>query len=230
MAAKSYTQWSTFKKCPAQYKHRYVEKLPTPPSSAAAQRGTNLHGVVEQLLQGKIDAIPFLDDGAGNNIYAPLEPYEDFFKMLKDKGAVAELGFLLNHDWEPCEEGEPVHVRGYIDIIVPPSDGHIYIYELKTGKEYDDHVEQRNFYGAAALGLAWDQEVEKVTVYGTYMDLGEMRENTYAASMQSTYKYFWNQKLEQMDNEQALVPNPGFYCRWCPFSKDKGGPCKFSGS
>jgi hypothetical protein len=186
--------------------------------------------VVEQLIQGHINAIPVELDETGRNVYAPLEPYEDFFKMLRDLGAIAELGFKLNKEWDlVVDDEEEPYIRGFIDIIVPPKDGVIHIYELKSGKEWPDHVDQRNFYGSVSLALPWTEEPEQVRVIGTYMDLGKNVENSYEARMFNTYKYFWDQRLAQMDNEQAQVPNPGPYCRWCPFSRDKGGPCKFSG-
>lgn len=218
--AKSYTAWSTYKKCPAQYKHRYVERLPMP-SSAAAQRGTNMHAVVEKLVQHEDIPIP--------EEFSNLEGYSDFFHMLGDKGAIAELGFRLDENWEPTEDKEKTYVRGYIDIIVPPIEGTIYIYELKSGKKYPDHVEQRNFYGTASLCLPWDEEVEQVEVIGVYLDSMQNESNVYPAGMLRTYKYLWDQKMQQMEVPESLVPNPGYYCRWCPYSKDKGGPCKFSG-
>lgn len=217
MSAKSYSQWSTFQKCGAQYKYRYLDRLPTPAPAAAAARGTNIHKNVEDLLNGEIDTFP-------ND--TPLEPYEDFFKMLRDKGAKAELEFFFNEDWESVEKHEDPWVRGVIDVVVPLDE--LYVYELKTGKEWDDHVSQRHFYGVAALDLFPEYQVVKVT--GVYLDGQFNRENTYKRSMLGTYHYMWKERFQQMDMPEAHVPRPGPYCRWCPFSKDKGGPCQFSGN
>lgn len=42
-------------------------------------------------------------------------------------------------------------------------------------------------------------------------------------------KRAWERKIEPMMNDTILAPRPGYYCTYCPFSKDKGGPCPHSG-
>jgi len=32
-------------------------------------------------------------------------------------------------------------------------------------------------------------------------------------------------KVVAMLNDETFAPRPGFYCRWCPYSKEGGGPC-----
>lgn len=39
----------------------------------------------------------------------------------------------------------------------------------------------------------------------------------------------WERKVEPMMADRVFAPRPGYYCSWCPFSKDKGGPCPHSG-
>lgn len=39
----------------------------------------------------------------------------------------------------------------------------------------------------------------------------------------------WERKIEPMMSDTVFAPRPGFYCSWCPWSKDKGGPCPNSG-
>jgi CRISPR/Cas system-associated exonuclease Cas4 (RecB family) len=208
-----------FKKCGQQWAYRYLHRVPDPqPKPPAAERGTSIHDLWEQLLKGEIDEFPDEFDG--------LKMYNEFALMLREKGAMPEVEFRLNESWEPVESGG--YVRGFIDILVLPGPPTMYIYELKTGREYDDHVFQRQFYGTAALAIKEDYETVKVT--GVYLDQGRNVENEYHSKMLTTYKYFWDSKFELMEKESTHVPNPGPHCRWCPYSNDKGGPCKFSGN
>jgi len=39
----------------------------------------------------------------------------------------------------------------------------------------------------------------------------------------------WENKIAPMLADTIFAPRPGYYCTWCPFSKDKGGPCPHSG-
>lgn len=227
MTAKSYTQYSVHKKCGAQYKFKYIQRLDQGKTSASAARGTGIHAWVEKLLEGEIDEFPTHDPDTGDPI--PLAPYQDFFLGLRKMGTTAELPFFLNEDWEPCEK-EDAWVRGYIDVFTPPDPparDTLYIYELKTGKVWPDHVDQRHFYGT--VGLAITPEAERVKVVGTYLDQLKNDGNVYERAMLRTYQYMWKGRMAQLDNEATYVPNPGFHCTWCPYSRDKGGPCKFSG-
>lgn len=218
-APKSYTQWSLFNKCGAQYKFQYIDKIPRPARSASADRGVDIHAAVEAIINKERTTFP--------EEWGHLEHYTDFFLNLAEMGAIAELPFKLDENWEPTDE-KP-WIRGFIDIIVPPSDDreNLYIYELKTGNPYDDHVHQRQFYGTVGLGL---YNAPLVHVIGVYLDQGMNEQNTYEAAKLKTYRYFWKQRLDMLDREEGQVPDPGIHCRWCPYSADKGGPCKFSGN
>jgi len=223
---KSYTQWSVYKQCPAQYKYRYIEKIPVPPKPEAAARGTDIHAMVENIIEGLTNTFPRLPEVSGLLANEELmQQYEEFFVGLRAYGAVPELEFRLNHNWEKIV---PVWVRGFFDVTVPlPDKKTVFIYELKSGKIYDDHIEQRNFYGLAAMGeYPW---AEEVIVQGIYLDLGKNSDPTiYKTSMKATYKYMWNGRLEQIDNAASYIPHPSPSCGWCPFARDKGGPCRFS--
>lgn len=218
--AKSYSRYTVHKQCGAKYRYKYIERLPVEDvSGPAAQRGTNIHAAVEAIVNQEATTFP--------EEYSFLANYVPFFTMLNEKGAVAELEFNLDENWDSVPSKTAAWIHGFIDIIVPPPEpGPLYIYELKTGKVYDDHVEQRHFYGTVALSM-WG-EADEARVIGTYLDQGVNEENLYPRSLLRSYQYMWKQRMERMDVEETWVPRPGFQCRWCPYAKDAGGPCKFS--
>jgi len=221
---RSYTQYSVFKDCGAKYKYQYIERRPKGPQGPSAARGTDIHSAVENIITGKSESMP--------EEHAHLSDYVPFFKKLSEKGARAEMPFILNDRWESVEsvEDPAAYIRGFIDIIVPPSkpDNTLYIYELKSGKEWPDHVDQRHFYATVALSIMPAARYAKVI--GTYLDQGKNVTNLYDGKMLSAYKYVWSERFRVMDNHLSMVPSPSFKCSWCPYSADKGGPCKFSGN
>ena len=91
---KSYTQWSVFSKCGAQYKYQYLERRPKPKrDESAAERGTNIHECVEAIIKGEADRFP--------EQFSHLDHYVSFFQDLAELGAIAELPFILDdRDWE----------------------------------------------------------------------------------------------------------------------------------
>ncbi len=213
----SYSGLGSYDKCPSQFQRKYVTKEHGAPyiSSPAASRGIGLHKAVEDLINGKTDSLP-----------KEIEFYTQFFTALRNQGAVAEEKFCFNKEWEPVdfEDHEAGMIRGLMDItmyIKTEKDSNVY--ELKSGKVYDDHPHQRNLYGM--VHLLNHPDIETVTVTGVYMDLKKNEATTYYQNMMSSYKYMWQRKINKVQPPQPYPMRPGWYCRSCPYSKGNGGLC-----
>jgi hypothetical protein len=115
--------------------------------------------------------------------------------------------------------------KGQDDVI--PSQDVVDIAEWKTGKPKDEHAEQRNLYALGGL-IRWKQhDVVRVTTY--YLDgKGEPQRLTVKRTALDKLKDKWEQRVDTMQSDQLLAPRPGYYCRWCHYSKEKGGPCKIA--
>lgn len=211
--AYSYSAISTYKKCPAKFNYAYNERLPRGPAGPAAQRGLKLHQAVEDLLLGKCDTLP-----------EEIVAYEDFFKTLRDAGAEPETKWGVTDDWQECGFDDAIaKLRGIIDVRLPMESG-VALYELKTGKFYDEHFSQMNLYGTVELAKGQLDEVEVVAVY---LDQSTTKEVTYTKSMLGEYKASWNRTMEMIDTDRNWMTNPQFACKWCEYSKGNGGPCPF---
>lgn len=215
MAVLSYSKYSTYEACPRKYKYRYLDKIPTEKTVYMA-RGTEVHASIEDFINGKVDKIH--PDIQGY--------YGGYFQKLKDLGARAEETFAVSSDWKKTEFSDPdALVRGVLDIIMPPRDGELDIFEVKTGRVYDDHVGQRHLYGTAALHLYPDVNVVRVT--GIYVDKKDVRVNDFARMFQSMLTDTWNSRFEKLrtDTEYPMMPSQS--CSRCPFSRYSNGPCEF---
>lgn len=211
--AYSYSAISTYKKCPAKYNFAYNRRLPRGPAGPAAQRGLRLHQSVENLLLGKTDTLD-----------SEIEHYEDFFKSLRDIGAEPETKWGVTDDWQQCGfDDEAARLRGIVDIRLP-LDGSVALYELKTGKVYEEHMQQMNMYATVELAKGDTKEVQ---VIATYLDQNTTKDITYTASMLNEYKAMWNRTMDMIDAEHNWMANPQFSCKWCDYRKDNGGPCPF---
>ena len=40
-------------------------------------------------------------------------------------------------------------------------------------------------------------------------------------------KKSWEKRVKPMLNDTKFAPKPSYLCKWCDFSADKGGPCKY---
>jgi hypothetical protein len=97
------------------------------------------------------------------------------------------------------------------------------VQEWKSGKIYDDHEDQRNLYGVGAIGM-WDVPEAVVTTY--YID--QRKQMTLRLTRPQAKLVGWRfaERVEAMGRDRHLNPRPGYYCRWCNFSRFKNGPCK----
>lgn len=214
----SYSQYSTHAKCGLKYRYRYVDKVDVPrEQSAAMNRGTMLHNSIEAFLKKEIEALP-----------VEIDYYTQWLSHLRDTPEITvspEHKYAFKSDWTLTDWDDPdAYVRTILDLQVKTKDA-LNVVEFKTGKEYDDHTEQRQLYGLAAL-LA-EPEYSEVTVTGTYLDLKQVRPQTYNRQYVDEMKERWTSYFDLLQKPETWIANPSYSCKWCPFSKYNGGPCEF---
>lgn len=209
----SYTKISMYMSCPAKKKYRYDDKLKEE-SHPAAQRGKDIHASFEEAIK---DGRPLPNEFVF---------YADYVKTLRAAGAYSELKAAVNRSWEPCEFDSPdAWIISVLDLWLVR--GTIaYGWDWKTGKVYDDHVKQKEFYSAVMLNTLLP-EVEKVVFSNVYVDLQKAVPHEFTRSEILNLQARWGNRIALMERDTECSPTPNFFCRYCSFSKAKGGPCAF---
>jgi len=213
----SYSGITMYNNCPSSFKRKYIlgeaQGAPATRETAPAMfRGTDLHEAVESLLKGEINQLP-----------KEIGMYNDFCVGLRTQGALPEVEFAFNEEWELVDFDDPTaRIRGFLDAKLCTEE-QLIVYEWKTGKVYDEHVFQRNLYGLAALLM--HPEHKKVRVITTYLDQKMNKETTYTSDMVKSYKWMWDRSINKTQPPQPYPMRPGWKCRWCSFSKRSGGKC-----
>jgi CRISPR/Cas system-associated exonuclease Cas4 (RecB family) len=213
----SYSKYSTYEKCPRKFKFRYMDKLEEPKGDAMS-RGTVIHNSVEDFLLGKVDQLH-------PDIHSY---YGQFFTALRDAGAIPEEKIAVDRNWKLTDWDSPdAYCRSVLDIRMPMrDDGEVQVFELKTGKIYPEHYDQRELYAVKVQALLKDAKMIKVT--GIYLDL-KKNSPTYLHPhyYQEPKIELWASKFRTILRDELFIPNPTFSCRFCHFRKDNGGPCEF---
>lgn len=208
----SLTKLKMFEQCPAKYKYRYLDHIQEAKSGAAA-RGTETHSTVERFLLGEVELPP------------ELTHWHSLLSGLKTKTMFPELKLALDKDWKPVEWGSPdVWWNGVLDLLVLASP-EATIYDWKTGKIWPDHDEQKDIYTIATF--ATHSEMSQVRAIHVYLDLGKSREKVYSRSDMPALQEGWERRVRSLEEATEFIPNPSYGCRWCPFSRQKNGPCRF---
>ena len=217
----SHSGMGLYASCPSAFARKYVWKEETlqgdKPPSPAALRGTRVHNGCEKFLLGHEDEIP-----------EEAESFRGLFYALRDeRQAEPEVRFCFNDAWEavPFNDKEGGKVRGILDIIYE-HDGTCHVFEIKTGKIYDDHSQQRSLYALA--GLLLYPEAHTVRCTNLYLDGAVQKTTELVRGQLGTWKYHWDRKINKCQPPQPYKATPSWKCQWCPYSEHLGGLCKES--
>ena len=168
VAALSPSRASDFKQCPLLYRFRVIDRLPSPPSPAAA-RGTLVHAVLERLFDlpaaeraatAAGGLVPAGGEGAGAQ-----EPELAGLLDADDDGAsdawfaqavgLVERWFTLEDPTrlEPAErelyveaEVDGLILRGYVDRLDVAPDGSLRVVDYKTGRSPSELFERSSLF------------------------------------------------------------------------------------
>jgi hypothetical protein len=182
------------------------------------ERGSKIHDSLEQFMNGHTEILH-------PDIH---EHYGQFFFSIRENYTVQpEAKWAFDWQWEPCNYDSPdCMVRGFMDLKFVPEDDNIQVYEYKTGKQYtDDHRHQGLLYGVSALLQHPQKKGVDVTI--VYLDLKKNDKTYYPASMLFEYKPMFKKEFREIEDCEEFIPKPHYGCRWCQFSKNNGGPCRF---
>lgn len=216
----SYSRYADYKQCPAKFKFKHVDKLPDP-GSPAMQRGNDIHKQAEDYVTGKIDEVP-----------SSLVAVASELNFLRANDAVAEenWGFKSDWDWIGREGwfGNDVWFRAKTDVRLLYDDDTLLLGDWKTGKMYFSNEEQIELFALA--GFKRFPFVTEVDTRLWYTDApAETNEiqRVYTAKDLAAVQKDWTKRVVPMFKDKRFAPTPNDKCGWCPFSKAKGGPCKF---
>jgi hypothetical protein len=233
----SFSQWETYNSCPAKWKYRYVDKLPSQPPGPAAARGLSMHDRSEAYIMGQIDSDTLTHGDLTKRFGSKKEavvhpkyiPVLDRFREHEngDRWTEHRLGF--DNEWYLSGGiSKTAWCIGVLDAVRYTNDFIVDIGEWKSGTPKDTHAEQRKMYALMGLrkwGFGQLKEVRGTTYY--LEDTAEPARLVVKPTAEQKLRDLWNGRVEQMVKDQICAPKPNEGCRWCDYAKSKGGPCPF---
>jgi CRISPR/Cas system-associated exonuclease Cas4 (RecB family) len=207
----SYSRLTTWEECPAKAKYKFLEKLPEPASPYAA-RGTHLHTLAENYLQGKAE-LPM-----------ELHGVKEYLDELI--GASTEHQLAYNEQWNPVAWFDPtVYCRVIFDAVLDKGP-EVTIVDHKSGKKREEeHTDQLRLYALA--GFKQYPVAQKINAQIIYLDHDERLTMEFHKHTESKLQEYWDDRAAKMRADDMFSPKPGKACRYCHFRKTNGGPCIF---
>lgn len=214
MMAWSYSRWSTYDRCPAQYWFKHIKKLPEE-KSAAMQEGLAMHkGIAAHITNG---------------LALPEGIHKDTVKMIgeikEQPDTVVEQQWAFRQDWSQTTWfAKDVWLRAVLDVGVLYSDMTAVAVDWKN-KLHGDYDDQMDLF--ALVTFKYLPAISHVTTWLQSYQTGESRLAEYEASDVPDLEAQWTIRASLLASETEWKAKPGSYCRWCAFSKAKGGPCVY---
>ena len=104
-------------------------------------------------------------------------------------------------------------------------DGKLVVIDFKSGKYRVPSTDQVELY--AIVGGALYPEVTTVVAEYWYLDTGEVYSREYTQAELKALRPKFEKRVAPMYVNTIWKPTPSTECRWCPYSKTKGGRCVY---
>jgi hypothetical protein len=216
VTAWSYSRWATYDLCPFKFKCQVIDKLPDNRGpQKALVHGDKVHKHVAAYL---------LDKGPPTLEAKRFAWLLDQIKVYDDKVVEAQMGFT--NEWKPTSWfGKATWARVIWDVGLMYEDDTGEVIDWKTGKKYGSNADQMELFGLSFLRQY--PHTKHVTTRLVYLDSGEQEFAEYPRSEADKLQQKWADKVAPLFKEEVWAPRPNDKCRFCPYSKSEGGPCKF---
>lgn len=228
----SYSRLSKFRVCPMACRLANIDRIKEPEGEALI-RGQRIEAEALGYLADKKLALPescarFPDEFAelrkiGRRVMRKLKlAFDRNWKLLPDYYAPG-VWFRMEFDlvWEELLPGSKKHWR-------------VHVVDLKTGKIYEDKLDQVELYNLVALLLPEELITHNPQIAFSemwYLDQGDTRNRTLTALDVPKQLKRWEAEAAALLNETAWQPKPGNQCRRCFYRKENkangGGQCPY---
>ncbi|WP_182353487.1 RecB family exonuclease [Flaviflexus huanghaiensis] len=242
--ALSVSRLNDFTQCPLKFRYRVIDRIPEPPSSAAA-KGTLVHSVLEHLYDlppqertagAASDLVEprwaaMLDRDPGLQRLFDDEPFEQWLESAR--GLVGtyfrrENPTMLNPTRSNRERmitvelDSGIRFRGVIDRIDVSPKGDLRVVDYKTGKMPNPNYQHEALFQVRAYGLLLTKADGRLPRQSQLIYLGSDSTLTYWSDdadngiVEESIMSIWSRILEALDTGR-FEPRRSRLCDWCAF-------------
>jgi RecB family exonuclease len=214
----SFSSWEQHTMCPLRYKLERIDKLPVPAVPAFA-RGTAVHDAIAAYLTKQSDALPA-------DVKSPYQQklYGEIREFIP--APMVEQKWAFTSEWRNTGWTRPdTWLRAVCDVAVMYDDGGLEVIDHKTGKPRSESDDQMELFALASR--ARFPQVRDVTTRLVYVDAATETTRRWTAHELVALRAKWAARATVVLQDREWLPRPNEKCRWCPFSKSEGGPCRY---
>lgn len=216
----SFSRLTVYESCAYRARLASIDKVPDLQPKTAADRGTAIHQEAEDYVTGKAALTA--------NLRHFNEDLTSLARHYAEGRVVCEEEWGFDNHWRVAS-WKSAWLRLKCDAVCHLTKQHVAVIDYKTGKRFGNeikHAEQLQLYALCALIRYPD--VEQVTCELWYIDHNELASFVMHRRQLSRYLKIFDQRGVRLTTDTTFKPNPNiFSCKYCPYSPDKQGDCKF---
>lgn len=209
-----FSKLDTYRACPKQFFFQYVEKRPSP-SNAAMERGGKLHENIEMYLNGWTP-----------KLLPEIASWQEALDALKTKNFQAEQALGFSKAWAllPDWFHRDTWLRAKMDAKYLEGDK-LTVIDFKSGKYRVPSQDQVELY--AVVGSAMHPEANTIIAEFWFLDTGDIYTRAYTKEELIKLRTKYEQASAPLYTDVVWEAEPSAACRYCTYSRTKGGPCKY---
>lgn len=230
----SYTRHNDYRRCPLAAKLKHLDKI-MEPKGPPLIHGAEVHNGMEFFLKGTTKKLPLPLTPAVKKLCEKLRKQylakDGLRVIIEDTWAFTQAWEVTTwDDWDRC------WLRVKVDVAQFTSPTEMEIIDWKTGKfrmemtaEYEEQLE---LYALGALMMF--PKLEAVRPRLIYLEAQLEYPSAaviYCRGMVPKLMTDWAKRVRPMMKDQAFVPKPNQFCRWCHYRASNhaagGGQCKY---
>ena len=209
-----FSKLDVYRACPQKFEFQFIQKLPQPSSDAMA-RGSQMHEDIEHYL-----------NGWSTTLSPAVASWKEAFDALKTKDFKGEQAIGIDKDWNKLPDwfSKLTWLRVKMDAYYIDGDA-MTVIDFKSGKYRVPSVDQIELYAGAGLSIA--PQIKTVSAEFWFLDTDDVYSKVYTAEQLLVLRKKYERECQPMYTDSTWTPTPSRECKWCPYSKTKGGKCQY---
>jgi len=209
-----FSKLDVYRSCPQKFEYQFIEKIKQP-GSDAMERGSKMHEEIEHYL-----------NGWSTKLGPDTEDWQEALDALKLQDFKGEQALGFDKDWVKLPDwfDKRTWLRVKMDAFYRLDDN-MTVIDFKSGKYRVPSTDQIELYAIAGLSIFPD--IKNVTAEFWFLDTDDVHSVNYTADQLLNLRKKYEVAVQPMYNDELWEPTPSRECRWCSYSRTKGGKCKF---
>jgi len=191
------------------------------PSGPAADRGTQIHNLAEDYVNGTLGELP-------TELHKFTDDFEELRQLYIDAKVELEGEWGFDLDWAPVGwMQKETWARIKLDALVHEDETSARVIDYKTGKKWGNEIAHSQQGLLYAIGTFFRYpSLQFLQTEFWYLDHAETTKKSYTRDQAMLFAPAFHRRAIKMTTETEFAPTPSKNaCRWCSFRKGDEPEC-----